>query len=120
LVVVRSDSEAHQDSIPVEAAVCVFAAQRGLSTQLPGALLDEPAAPPNASDTRVVARPGVRLAYINRSPLIGNNLMRRPVAWCLALAMAADTPPTPISTGPLIPTGASSIVNPLPMAEPRI
>jgi len=39
----------------------------------------------------------VRLAYNNCSTVIGNDLMRRPVAWYTALAMAADTPTTPIS-----------------------
>src|SRR3954452_21653835 len=37
----------------------------------------------------------VRLAYNNCSTVIGHDLMRRPVAWCTALAMAADRP-TPL------------------------
>jgi hypothetical protein len=32
------------------------------------------------------------LAYNNCSTVIGNDLMRRPVAWYTALAMAADRP----------------------------
>jgi len=44
-------------------------------------------------------------AYSNCSTVIGNDLMRRPVAWYTALAMAAETPTMPISPMPLIPRG---------------
>ena len=33
----------------------------------------------------------VRLAYNNCSSVIGSDLMRRPVAWCTALTIAADS-----------------------------
>src|SRR6185503_4218891 len=46
-----------------------------------------------------------RQAGCNRSTVIGNDLMRRPVALYAALAIAADTPTTPISPMPLIPRG---------------
>lgn len=37
--------------------------------------------------------------------MIGNERMRRPVAWYTALAMAADTPTVLISPRPLMPRG---------------